>query len=349
MGSARLDPALAHRDRAAHGFEHPGELNVALGTRASNALDAHRPAAEHSRGEEIRGRGGIALDLDDAGRHVAAVGRHHEGAPAFALDVDAEAPHEAQGELDVRLRDELALDLDHRALSRPPEGHEERGQELARHVAAHAHAIPARGVSRADSERGVAGSAAILDRRSRAPQRRHQVADGTLVHARDAGELVVPVGEREHRGERPEGRARVTEEKAGALAGKPARRAEPMHAQVLDAVEALDPNAEGLQRLAHHARVVGIEERVKLGSAARKRSEKQRAVGDALGAGKPEAPRCARRTRKVQVLHDYSFEEPRRDPAPRDWRLARASAMRRSSPGPSPLSTSSRNTASCAP
>ena len=96
----------------------------------------------------------------------------------------------------------------------------------------------------------------------RAPirERVHEVADRTLVHARDAGKPIVAAPKREHRGERPKGGARVAEKEIGLLTGN----APPVPCDGL----AVERDAERAQRLEHIARVVGVEQVAERGIAA---------------------------------------------------------------------------------
>src|SRR6185312_5264438 len=98
-------------------LEHARELHVALQAIAADTLDAHRSAAQGAGREEVGSRGGVALDLDAARRRIAFAARDRESAPALARDLDAEAAHEPQRELDVGLADEAPLHLDARSLA----------------------------------------------------------------------------------------------------------------------------------------------------------------------------------------------------------------------------------------
>jgi hypothetical protein len=79
--------------------------------------------------------------MDVAGRLVAAAGRNGEALPAVALDRNAKARQQVERDLDVGLGDQLADHLDHDVAGRCAHGqrqrHQQRGQELAGHVAAH--------------------------------------------------------------------------------------------------------------------------------------------------------------------------------------------------------------------
>src|SRR3954464_9914486 len=99
-----------NRDLRAHALEHFGEAHVALDAIAADALDAHRPAADRTRGEEVRGRRGVALD-QDLSRTRIGLFFDTERTPTVALHFDAEAAHYVERDLDIGLGNQLALHL----------------------------------------------------------------------------------------------------------------------------------------------------------------------------------------------------------------------------------------------
>ena len=115
--------------------------HVALDARSPDAFDAHRGRRRSRAGrQKIRRRRRVAFDVSSSRRHDMRAGGDRERAPALALDLDAEALHQAQRDLHVRLRDQFAVDFDARALAPTAAALiSKRRQELARHVAAHAH------------------------------------------------------------------------------------------------------------------------------------------------------------------------------------------------------------------
>src|SRR5690606_30294668 len=107
--------------------------------RAADAFHPHRPAADRAGGEEIRRRRGITLDEHRARTAVARAAGHHEALPAVLLHPYAEARHQLERDADIRLGDELADHLDGGLDTGEWQRHQQRGQELAGDVAAHAH------------------------------------------------------------------------------------------------------------------------------------------------------------------------------------------------------------------
>src|SRR5262249_45406074 len=144
------------------------------------------------------------------------------------------------------------------------------------------------------------------------------------------------------------GGARIADEDLGLLDRESGRGADAVHAQALRGPERLDLHAERLKRRAHYTRVLGVEDALERGDTFGERGEQQRAVGDALRPGQADAARGIGGMGEEKGFHRYSFDAGRRTPAAQAWRAARASDMRRSRPGPSPRSMSSRNTASWA-
>ncbi len=174
-----------------------------------------------------------------------------------------------------------------------------------------------------DGERREAGLAPVIDARADRAQRVDEIADRPLVHARHAGDDVLAFGKRERRGERPQRRARIAEEEIGFFFAKGAACA--MDGQRFRALG--DRHTETLQRLAHDARVLGVEKPAGLRLARGERGEQQHAVREALGAR--QAHGTARPARGFQ-LEDVSHRS----------RALRAAANKRSSAAPSPAASS---------
>ena len=165
-----LDPVRAERDLGAHRAQHLGEAHVALDARASDALDAHRPAADRARGEEVRRRRRVAFDVEARRGCDSAARGHREPPPAVALDLDAEAPHQVERDLDVGLGHSSPVDLDRARSPGERQRHQQRGQELARDVAADARARRRARSRRPD--RRAAGNPRGPGSRCRAPSAR---------------------------------------------------------------------------------------------------------------------------------------------------------------------------------
>jgi hypothetical protein len=275
------------------------EADVALDRVQPHALDAHRrlESGQRPQRDKVRGRRGVGLDVDGSGRLVLRAARQREArirVGRVALDDDAEARQQVQRDVDVRLGDQLALDGDRdRALAGGQrQGQQQRGEELARHVPAHAHRLVrghVPGPAVADAQRRVAGVAQVLHRAAELAQRVDQVADGTLVHACHAGQLeLAALQGREHgeRGaERTHRRPRVAEEQARLPVREPSADA----GDVQHGAVAAQAAAQRRQRGQHHAGVVGVEQVVHRRRALGQAGQQQHPVGDALGAGQPHA------------------------------------------------------------
>ena len=110
--------------------------------------------------------------------------------PVLALDHDAEARHQLQRHLHVRLRDELVDDVDGDRFAGEKFFAAFECRLLARHSAVDRDAGAEPQIPAADRERRKAFAAEIADVGAERAQRVDQIADRTLVHARHTGELV---------------------------------------------------------------------------------------------------------------------------------------------------------------
>jgi hypothetical protein len=117
-----------------------------------------------------------------------------------------------------------------------------------------------------------------------------QVADRPFVHARDAGQAIVPARQGQCGGQRPDRGAGISHEQVGILDRKHAVAA--LDAPCI-AAQRRNANADFLQGIEHHERVVGVEQVTDFGRAFGQRGQQQHAVGNAFrtrqadGAGSP--------------------------------------------------------------
>ena len=253
----------------------------------------------------------MKYDADDASpsttkrpRRDEALGRRDVKAlPAVALDDDAEALEQAQRDVDVRLGDQLARHFDGRSTGpgTQRQGEQERGQELARDIAADGDrpVERERGRRRADHERRKAGSLEVFDRAAERTQRVDEIADRPLVHARRTAQLetrAVRRAERERSHQRAHRRARIAEPEDRLLRERP--RADALDDERLRI--ALDATAELLQRLEHHLRIVGVEQALDRRRARGEAGEQEGAVRDALRSRDAHRAADARERRQVE-------------------------------------------------
>ena len=188
-------------------------------------------------------------------------------------------------------------DLDRARLAGERQRHQQRGEELARDVAAHRDGVAERDAS---PGRIASGGKPSLARgsRSRAPsaaQRIDQVADRPLVHARHAREPVVAAA-----------RARAPRSAAGTRCRRCRGRARPrLHRErarrtpvtaysPLPARVQATPSARSASRM--HARVVGVEQRRAMLGLAVARARRAAACGWRCSSSPAAAP-CPRRAR----------------------------------------------------
>ena len=142
---ARLDPVVAAVDRRAHPGEHVGERDVALDRMASDAGDAHGTAADRARREKVRGRRRVALDVKHAGARIAGAGGMRNDRQSSCST--ATPKRSMRCVVIATYGFEIsspAMSTRHRpaaARGQERQRHQQRRRELARHVAAHRDAI----------------------------------------------------------------------------------------------------------------------------------------------------------------------------------------------------------------
>ena len=138
-----------------------------------------------------------------------------EALPAILFDRHAKTAHQVQRYLDIGLGNELPDHRDLNGIAMQRSRHQQRGQKLTGYVAAYGHRdhrARARRCCGFDRQRRVAVRAQIANICAEPTQRIDQIANGTLVHPRHAGQLVTALAQRQRRGERAERRTRVAEE-----------------------------------------------------------------------------------------------------------------------------------------
>ena len=211
----------------AHGLGRLDEADVTLDRCRPHTLDADALAVragcnQRTETDEIAGGGCVGLDMDLARRLITAAGGNNETLPSLAAHGDAEARQQVQRDFDVGLGDQFADHFDDDiacrlavhggTMPRQRQRHQQRGQELAGHVAAHANrrVQPQRGL--ANAQRRITFHTGAGDRAAQLAQGVDQVADGALVHACDAGQFEIATQHRERRGQRAHGRAGVAHE-----------------------------------------------------------------------------------------------------------------------------------------
>mmetsp|Transcript_36574 Transcript_36574/g.117926 ORF Transcript_36574/g.117926 Transcript_36574/m.117926 type:complete len:454 (-) Transcript_36574:1473-2834(-) len=180
-------PVLLHG--APHLTQQRREPGVALDRVGADRLGRHLPAGDRGDRERVRGGGGVRLDLKGGGVGVDGA-RHLVHERALPLDGDAEAAHQRDGHVDVRLRDGRLLEHELNRLLRVRRGEEDRRHELRAHAARELDAAAREaGRDHAQRERGGGGRwLGVLDRAAALAQRGNEVVDGALLHAPVAGE-----------------------------------------------------------------------------------------------------------------------------------------------------------------
>jgi hypothetical protein len=303
--AAHLDGIGFHADGRTHGLCELGKPHVALQGRAAHALDAQgRPCGGNgAQRDEVGRRRGVPFHVQRPGCAQPTAGGNREALPSLAPHRHAEALQQRQRDLDVGLGNQLALDLDHQILLRHQgQRHQERGEELAGDVAAHAHRLVQAQRCRADGpQRRIAGLSEVLDLAAQAAQRIDQVLDGPLVHARHAAQRIAPTvagrQQRQRGGQGAHRRAGVAKKQLGLGGRQPA--AQPLDDQ--HAIGLAPPGAtQALQRVEHHGGVVRLQQVVDAALPFGERGQQQQPVGDGLGARQAHRAGGGRQGRNVE-------------------------------------------------
>jgi hypothetical protein len=175
-------------------------------------------------------------------------------------------------------------------------GHQQRGQELAGHIAAHRHPLRM-DLAALYVQRRIADFAGIGDARADRVERIDQVADRPFMHARHAMQRVIAAGDSQRRGQRPDRGAGIAHEQVGLAHREGAAGA--VHRVILAHARLLPAHAQLLQRHQHHVGIVGRQQFADPGRPFGQRRQQQRAVGNAFRARKPD--RAGRVDRRLQV------------------------------------------------
>ena len=225
--------------------------------------------------------------------------------PFLALYFDAETAHEIERDFDVGLGNQFADHFDVHVLPGQRRRHQQRGEELAGDVAANLDFACGVNGGRLDGQRRKTFVAEIADIGTELAQAIDQVADGPLVHARHAAEMVFALAQGQHGGQRAEGGAGVAEEQFGLLDGKCASCAMD---SIVAAVAVLFPfDTKFFQRHQHVAGVVRRQQRLDFGHAFGQRGQQQGAVGNAFRTGQHNAAADAGDGGKIDVFHEVGL------------------------------------------
>ena len=245
--------------------------------------------------------------MDQARRHVAAAGGNGETRPAVALHHDAKTRQQIEGDLDVRLGNQLTHHVDHhRLLARHQRQRQQQGgEELAGDVAAHPDRLvqfQVRRLAVAQPQRRVALLTEAFHWAAQLPQGVDQIADGAFVHARDAAEperATLFGGEQgQCSRQRAHGGAGIAQKQIGLVGLElPAKALHTQH----PVGPLFDGAAQPAQRRQHDAGVVRIQQVGDVGVSDAQGRQQQHTVGNALGAGQTDGAPCAQDRRDVQM------------------------------------------------
>ena len=300
---AYLDPVGACRQVGPHLRQRVDEAHIALDAVAADPLDAQGPATKRTGGEKVRGRRGVAFNMQGARASIGGAGSDVKGAPVFARHCNAKALHQVQGDLDIGFGDQFAHHFDgHRFggfACQERKRHQERGQKLARHIAAHRDRALESDDGRADFQGRITGLAGVADIGTDRRQPVDQITDRALMHARHTAQTIVPAIDGQRRRQWPDRGAGIAHEEIGFTHREPALHAvyKPI-SNVLLASYAERP--EGAQ---HDAGIVGIQQVGNPGAAISQRCQQQAAVGNAFRPGQADAAAGMRDTLERQARH----------------------------------------------
>ncbi|VAL70607.1 Uncharacterised protein [Enterobacter kobei] len=129
---------------------------------------------------------------------------HHETLIRLVFHLNTKGVHQVQGDINVRLRNQVAFNVDDGVLWCQRCGHQQRGQELAGNATVNLNIAASE--SPAQTQGRVIFLLKIINLRAALTQGIHQMADRTLFHSRLTGQhnIVTPqtqrCGQRTHRG-----------------------------------------------------------------------------------------------------------------------------------------------------
>ncbi len=296
----RLDEVVTPGDAGAHLLQHVGEVDVPLDAVLADAGDPHL-ALDGPRREEVGGAGGIPFHQEVARADIGLVALDVEHFVVVVFDDHPELLHDVQGDVDVGLGDQLTLDVDAGVAGRHGGCHQKRRQELAGDGAVHVHVATPETLGIHHQGR-IAVFLQVLDMGTGLAQGIHQVADGTLFHARLAAQGVLTRPQAQGGAEGTHGGAGVAEEQVDRLFHREAAT-QAVHGALGLVGGELVLHAELGQRRQHVADVIAVEQVGQPGGAARQGGQQQGPVRDTLGARQIDHPGHARNGFQTQRIH----------------------------------------------
>ncbi len=277
-----LDEVIAPGDTGPHLLQHVCEVDVPLDAVLADAGDPYL-ALDGACREEVGGAGGIPLHQEVTRADIGLVALDVEHLVVVVFDDHPELLHDVQGDVDVGFGDQLPLDVDAGVASRHGRRHQKGGQELAGDGAIHVHVTTPEPLGIYYQGR-IAVFFQVLDMGARLAQGIHQMADGTLFHARLAPQGVLPGTEAQGRTQGTHGGACIAEEQIDRFFHRKAAT-QTMYGALGLVGRELVFDAELGQRRQHVADIIAVEQIGQTGGAASQRCQQQGPVRDTLGAG----------------------------------------------------------------
>ena len=195
--------------------------------------------------------------MNHSGRAIPRTGRHDKALPSLAHDLNAEARHDRQRNFDIRPGNQFTDHFDRRFDTGQRQRHQQSGQELARHVAAHMHEAGRPDRRRTQFERRKTFATAVGDVGTQFAQRIDQIADRPLMHTWHASQRVTPTRQRQCGGQGTKRGAGVAEKQIRLLDRK--NTANAMN-HIAVASLRIDPDAERRQSVQHARRIIGFKQ-----------------------------------------------------------------------------------------
>ena len=264
----------------------------------------HGRAGERGKGQRIRRTARITLDLVCGWRRVRLL-RDAIHILAHALDVHAKRTHDGDGHVDIRLRNDFAAHKSqfHRGLGvRCAE--QDRGHVLRRYIGSELDTTASQAHAGAlDAKREACRFALVVDVDAIALESIDQRTDRTLVHARIARERNAALTH--------EGRHARHETRSCAGVLQVHRRLTRLHLSAVamhhERMAVVFPRKVSYtqldKRLHHDAGIVRMEQVANAARSATQSRQHQRAVGDALGAGRRDRGGLPRHVRGLAHKH----------------------------------------------
>ena len=262
-------------------------------------MDAYpaRVGAERTQRDEITRRRRIGLDMHRARRTQGAARCNRKALPALVAHIHTKLGEQLEGDVDIGLAGQLTHHLNHDSLARHQrQGHEQRGQELAGHIAANLDGCIELQFRAADAQGREPFGTQVAHVTAELAKCVYQIANRALVHARHATQRAIGTQHCQGGGQGAHGGPGIAQEKIQMLLRNAATQAGDMQHSV-GAAQAATQAAQGIE---HDPGVIGVQQVSHRGLALTHCAQQQHAVGNAFGAGQGDVTGSAQQVRNIQ-------------------------------------------------